>query len=149
MARFAWYFGLSGSEKSFGLQKSRPIPLLICNRLSKVSITCLKKACVSYCFSMSPIFSHIHHPLTTQRLRNRSAIQPVAKEHMLNVSKVKAGEIVHCLCWKLCLPPAPLCYDHLLVRFAKLSKDDELDADQQYPVNRRQIYRDLGEESRL
>ena len=66
---------------------------------------------------MSPIFSHIHHPLTTQRLRNRSAIRPVAKEHMLNVSKVKAGEIVHCLCCKkLCLPPEPLCHEHLIAK---------------------------------
>ena len=35
------------------------------------------------------------------------------------------------------------------MRFAKLSREVELDADEQYPVNRRQILNDLGEESRL
>ena len=35
------------------------------------------------------------------------------------------------------------------MRFAKLSRDVELDADEQYPVDRRQIHNDLREESRL
>ena len=43
--------------------------------------------------------------------------QTVAEEQMLNVGKIKAGQIVPCLCCKKsCLPPEPLCHDHLIAK---------------------------------
>ena len=48
---------------------------------------------------------------------NSKKEQTDAKEQMLNVGKVKAGEIVPCLCCKKsCLPPEPLCHDHLIAK---------------------------------